>query len=131
MNWLQSLKTNWLYGKASSKMRREKFEEAIDVFQMLLKYERKNNPANPITFFEIGYCYYKCNDCEQALFWFAKSYEEFYKQDYSLYIKPFYYLTIYYAKLLNDKGDSELSQQVLNRAKDIFGIDNDGNLIIP
>jgi tetratricopeptide (TPR) repeat protein len=116
MKFIKNLVAEWLYFRASSNMRKEKFQNAIPIYLKVLDLEKDIGLANAITLFEIGYCYYKCNNRTEALLFFSKSYNIYKKNKDNLQMKPFYYLLIYYSSLLKEKGENEVANQLFDES---------------
>jgi len=114
--------SDWFYSKASSKMRKEEYKEAIDIYMKVLDLEKDSGIVNAITLFEIGYCHYNCDHFDKALHYFTKSYNIYKKNKTIMKMKPFYYLLIYYSSLLKRKGDIELADQIFKEAKEIEAV---------
>ena len=122
MKFLKKLQAEFYYSRAASKMRQENFKDAIDLYINVLELEKEAGIVNAITLFELGYCYYKCDQFDEALVFFERSYGIYKDNKEIMKMKPFYYLLIYYSSLLRRKGDFELSEKIMKEAKEIEAV---------
>jgi len=112
MKFLNSIIADWQYGKASSKIKKEQYREAIEILRKVLELEKNSSPTNAITLFDLGYCYFKCSEKEEALSYFSKSYGIYKQNKDNLRNMTIYSLLSHYSYLLKEKGDYELASQI-------------------
>ena len=112
MKFLNSIIADWQYGRASSKMKKEQYREAIEILRNVLELENNSSSTNAITLFDLGYCYFKCCEKEEALSYFSKSYDIYKQNKDNLRNMTIYSLLNHYSYILKEKGDYELANQI-------------------
>lgn len=121
MKFIKNILADFLSGRAYSKMKKFEYHKAIPIFQKIIGLD--SDPIlNALHLFELGYCYYEIGEKNKAYLKFEKSYEKIKNISSGINIKPFYLLFYYYGVLLNERKEHRLSNEVYDKAYEIFGI---------
>lgn len=77
--FIKSIKSDWLYGKVSSRIKKGNYRDAIELIDKIISLKEKEGPFTSLILFDMAHCYYKCDENENALKYYSEAYEKYLK----------------------------------------------------
>lgn len=117
MKFINSLIADWKYGKASTKMEREQYSQAIEILQAVMQIDKKDNRESAQLLYDLGFCYYKYHEDEKAVSCFSRAYNLYKQNKGDLDETRIMELLRLYRHLLSSRGHLEIAEKIAEEEK--------------